>query len=298
MQPMSHAFASSRVHPGSWWLLGLCGAFAANLAANLWFSSQLILAAVALILICRDESSRAQGIGFYLAICGFVVAVRIGLHLIFQAEPVTGLSLWIAGGDALKLAAVIMAVAVANTLASPRELLRSTPKALYELAAAVAIAINLAPQLIISLQRVRRAAALRGRSKGLRAFTSILIPTLEDAMQRSLDLAASMSVRGFGTRNPQSRAIRRLSTLAAIASLSMIGLATYSLMSSADGTVGMCLALTSLMPLVLFVRLQGTGVMRTRFRHRALVWQDAVLAVLGIAVLVVAWRLSLPVVGD
>lgn len=295
---MSHALSANRVHPGSWWILGLCGALAANLAGNIWFSNQLILAAVALILICRDASSRAQGLGFYLAICGFIVAVRISLHLIFQAEPITQLGLWITAGDALKLAAIIMSIAVANTLASPRELLRSTPKALYELAAAVAIAINLTPQLVDSLQRVRRAAALRGRSKGMRALSSILVPTLEDAMQRSLDLASSMALRGFGAREPHSRANRIATVAAALSSLSLMAFATYSFLTSAESSPGLALALASLAPLALFVRLQGAGIVRTRLRIRRFQLQDAVLICLGIATLLTAWWLSIPVVGD
>ena len=295
---MSHAFSAHRVHPGSWWLLGLCGALAANLADNIWFSSQLIVAAVALILICRDESSRAQGLRFYLAICGFVVVVRIGLHLIFQAEAITQLGLWLITGDALKLAAIIMSIAVANTLASPRELLRSTPKALYELAAAVAIAVNLTPQLVDSLHRVRRAAALRGRSKGMRALSGILIPTLEDALQRSLDLASSMALRGFGSRKPHSRANRLMTATAALSALSMMAWATYSFLASAESTLGLALALGSLVLLAVFIRLQGEGILRTRMNIRPFVWQDFALLSLGIAILLTAFWLSIPAVGD
>lgn len=295
---MKHAFSANRPHPGAWWLLGLCGALAANLAANVYFSTNLIAAAIGLILLCRDDSVRGKSIGFYLTICAFVVAVRIGMHLIFQAEPITHLGVWVAASEAFKLAAIIMSIAVANTLASPRELLRSTPKALYELAAAIAIAINLAPQLVQSLQRVRRAAALRGRSKGMRSLNGILIPTLEDALQRSLDLAAIMDARGFGSRTPQPRATRRIATGAAFGSLSLIGWATYSLMTNADSTPGLVLGGSAILPMALFLRLQGRGVQRSRFRVRKLVWQDLMIGGIAIAVLLVGWWFSIPIAGD
>ena len=37
-----------------------------------------------------------------------------------------------------------------------------------------------------------------GRSTGIRALHSIVIPVLEDALERSLLLAASMDSRGYG----------------------------------------------------------------------------------------------------
>ena len=295
---MNHSLSANRVHPGSWWLLGLCGALAANLAANIYFSANLIAAAVGLIFLCRDESVRGRSIRFYLTISAFAVLIRIGLHLIFQAEPITQLGVWVAAGQALKLAAIIMSIAVANTLASPRELLRSTPKALHELAAAIAIAINLAPQLVQSLQRVRRAAALRGRSKGMRSLNGILIPTLEDALQRSLDLAASMNARGFGKRAAQPAALRRWATVSAFGSLSLLGWATYSLMMNSESTPGLVLGGSAILLMALFVRLQGREVKRSRFRVRKLVWQDLLVTGIAIAVLVVGWWLSIPIAGD
>lgn len=298
MQAMNHALSASRVHPASWWLLGLSGATAANLASNIWLSSHLIIWAIFIILLCRDDSARGKSLRFYLVICSVIVMVRVGLHLIFQAEPIDQMSVWLATSDALKLAAIIMCIAVANSLANPRELLRSTPKALYELGAAIAIAVNLAPQLVSSLQRVRRAATLRGRSKGMRALNGILIPTLEDAMQRSLELAASMSSRGFGARKSQPAWRNRVASGSAFVSLSLMMFATYVLLATSEELLGLGLAAGSLLPLTLFVRLRGAGVVRTRFRIRRLVWQDLAIVSTAMFVIFVGWYFSFPVVGD
>ncbi len=83
------------------------------------------------------------------------------------------------------------------------------PGALYELGVAVTVSLSVAPQLVQSVQRVHRARRLRaGQTKGLRALRGIVVPVLEDALERSLRLAAAMDSRGYGragTATPRSR---------------------------------------------------------------------------------------------
>ena len=101
--------------------------------------------------------------------------------------------------DGMRLAAVIICVGAANSLANPRRLLASLPSALYEVGTAVVIALSLFPQLAESVQRVRRARRLRGDpGRGIGALRRIVVPVLEDALERSLSLAASMDARGYG----------------------------------------------------------------------------------------------------
>ena len=75
------------------------------------------------------------------------------------------------------------------------------PGALYEVGTAVVVALSVAPQLVESVLRVRRARRLRGgRQRGLRAVRGIAMPVLVDALDRSLALAAAMDSRGYGRR--------------------------------------------------------------------------------------------------
>ena len=100
--------------------------------------------------------------------------------------------------ESLRLAVMLLCIGAANALANPRQALRSVPAALYEASTAVVIALSVAPQLIESIQRVRRARRLRGDSTtSLRSMGTIAMPVLADAIERSLSLAAGMESRGF-----------------------------------------------------------------------------------------------------
>lgn len=237
------------IHPSSWWLLGGALAILAGSAINVFTPLAISLVSIALILIFRENATWAKSLSFYLYLAGLVVAIRILFRIVFSyssfqndialALPrfqlnlgftqieflgkVSWTSLNGALVDGLRLAAIILAVALATTLANPRKLLKNAPGALYEIATSVSVAINLAPQLIESLHRVRRARSLRGKSKRTSRLTGIVIPIIEDTLDRSLLLAASMDARGFGRRGKQSNSelfiARLLGLIALLANL-------------------------------------------------------------------------------
>ena len=72
---------------------------------------------------------------------------------------------------------------------------------LYELGVVVTVALSFAPQTVVAAAGVRDARRLRGRPhRGLRGLRGLAVPVLEGALERSLDLAASMDSRGYGRR--------------------------------------------------------------------------------------------------
>lgn len=227
----THLVSAYKTNPLSWWLAGISCAVVASLTSNLFVLIAICIGALTTIRLCRDDSPWAQSIGFYIKLAAIVVALRVIFRIIFNLGssrkdaflllpsidfdlgfgntlklfgPISQEAFTLALVDGFRLAAIILAVGMANSLANPRKLLKSTPGALYEIATAISIAINLAPQLIASLGRVRRARSLRGQSKGIKAITGIVIPVLEDTIDQSMGLAASMSARGFGRKGNRS----------------------------------------------------------------------------------------------
>ena len=114
----------------------------------------------------------------------------------------------------------IRCIGAANALANPKRALRVLPGALYELGVAVVVSLSVAPQLVESVQRVRRARKLRGGTGvGLHALREVAIPVLEDALERSLQLAAAMDSRGYGRTGRASRRSRRVTGVLMIAGM-------------------------------------------------------------------------------
>ena len=220
-----------KIHPATWWLLAIVLAIVASTATALWQTALIAALSISLILLFREAAPWARSLGFYMSLAAAVILIRIVFRIVFSFSadgdavlfhlPALELNLGLGAINLLgdvsarsmlgalldgsRLAAIILAIAIANTLANPKKLLKSAPGALYEIATSVSVAINLAPQLIESFNRVRRARTLRGRSRKTGQLSGILIPVLEDTLDRSLLMAASMDARGFGRRTSQSK---------------------------------------------------------------------------------------------
>lgn len=122
----------------------------------------------------------------------FFVGIRIG-------GPVTSQRLLSGFDEAILLVALILIFATANALSNPRSLLRILPRRFYGIGLVGVISSSVAPQAARGIERVRGARRLRGqRVHGLRAWRSVALPVLEDSLERSIDLAASLESRGYG----------------------------------------------------------------------------------------------------
>jgi energy-coupling factor transport system permease protein len=133
--------------------------------------------------------------------------------------------------DGLRLGTLLCCLGAANTLANPKRALRVLPGALYELGVAVVVSLSVAPQLVESVQRVRRARKLRGGGQsGFHALRSVAIPVLEDALDRSLRLAAAMDSRGYGRTGNASQRERRATGAFMIAGMCGLCIGAYGLL--------------------------------------------------------------------
>ena len=283
------------LHPIAWWIWALGLAVAVNRTTNplLLF---LVLAVLAFVVVSRrTDAPWARAFKYYLVLGLIVIGLRVvfrsvfgsginaGDHVLLRLPRIATPS-WYSGiriggpvsleatlsaaSDGLRLATLICCIGAANALANPKRALRILPGALYELGVAVVVSISVAPQLVESVQRVARARRLRaGRGKGLRALRSIAIPVLEDALERSLLLAAAMDSRGYGRTGPQSRGTRRLTAALMVSGMLGLSAGAYGLL---DGTAPRYLGLPAILVgaglCCAGLALGGRRVTRTQYR--------------------------------
>ncbi|MGJ3507863.1 energy-coupling factor transporter transmembrane component T [Enemella sp. A6] len=243
-----------QLHPWAWWGWALLIAAATSLTTNPLVLILVAAAVTVVALTCRGDSVWARGLWAYYVLAGVVLVFRVLIFVVFGTSSPTATVLftlprfelpsWMAGiglggpvaaepllaaaYSALQLAVMIICVGAANALANPRRALRSVPSALYEVSVVIVVGMTMAPQLVISAVRVRRARRLRGHT----TTASIMLPVLEDAIDRSLGLAAGMESRGFGsTRRARGR---RWSTVLMLFGSAALTVGGYLLLAHGD----------------------------------------------------------------
>lgn len=288
MSPLPRA-----VHPGAWWLWALGMAAAASRTTNPLLLA-LIVAVVGFVVVQRrGDAPWALAFRMYLVLGAFIVAMRVVFRIVFGGGmgetvlftlPEIPLPEWAAGirllgpvaaeqllggaYDGMRLAAMVICVGAANALANPKRMLKALPGALYEVGTSVVVTLSVAPQLVESVQRVRRARLLRGGStKGRRAIRGILIPVLEDAMNRSLALAAAMASHGYGRTGRIAPRTRLVTGVLVIGGLLGVCAGLYGAMgASTPVLLGTPLLLAGLALAAVGFLLGGRRVRRTTYR--------------------------------
>lgn len=280
------------LHPGAWWTWALLLATAATRTSNPLLLG-LLLAVVAFVVAGRRTPRGGRAFGFFVRLGILVLAMRLVFEALFGSPlpghvlvrlprvplpsalaglriggAVTSESLVSASYSGLQLATLLICVGAANSLASPRRLLRSLPGALYELGVAVTVAMSFAPQLVLASSRVRRARRLRGKStSGLRGWVGSALPVLQDGLESSIELAAAMDSRGFGRRGAVSHARRRVASSALLIGLLAVAAAMYGLLATGSpAVIGLPLLLGGSGIAAAAVLLGGHGVVRTKYR--------------------------------
>ena len=245
------------LHPVAWWLWASGLALAAGATSNPVLLVALIAVAGAVVGARRPATPWASSYGAFLHIALIVLAVRVvlyvflgdatGSHVLLRVPQLPLPHDWgvrIGGAiteeglvtsleDGLRLATVLVCIGAANSLASPARLLKVMPGALYEVGVAVGVAVSFAPQAVASLGRVRRARRLRGRrDRGFAALRGIAVPVLEGALERSVDLAAAMDVRGFGRTGTVPARTRRLAAALTLTGVVAVCAGSYGLLTA------------------------------------------------------------------
>ncbi|HVS68748.1 MAG TPA: CbiQ family ECF transporter T component [Mycobacteriales bacterium] len=279
----------------AWWV------WAIGLGAAVSQTDNPLLLLVALAVLAyvvtarRTDAPWARGLKYYFALALIVVVLRVIFrsvfggaiathdHILFRL-PQVPLPHWAAdvqlGGqvslentvsaaaDGMRLAVLLCCIGAANALANPRRALRVLPGALYELGVAVVVCMSVAPQLVESIGRVRRARRLRSAGKsGLRSLRAIAIPVVEDAFERSLRLAAAMDSRGYGRRGEVSARTRAVTTGFLLAGMAGLCAGAYGLLDrSTPALLGMPTMLAGGALCCVGLGLGGRRITTTRYR--------------------------------
>lgn len=215
------------LHPVAWWVWALGGVVAASRTTNPLILALLLTATTFVVVARAPGRSELKLFGWYLVAGLVIICIRM-FFAMFVGVNVNGTTLftlpslelpeWTMGlrlggavtvesllsafVDGLRLATLIVVLGAANCLTDPRRMLRVVPGALYELGTAVVVALTIAPQLVASGVKIRRAQRLRlssaSNGRAPRLLRGLVIPVLEDSLDRSLALASSMDARGYG----------------------------------------------------------------------------------------------------
>lgn len=310
------------LHPLAWWAWAIGLATAVSRTTN-----PLLLVAVLAVLGVvvagrRSDATWARSFHYYLVVALVVVAIRVGFRVVFGGGgegpgahvlvtlPRIPLPSWAAGirlggpvtlegalaalYGGLRLGTLLCCVGAANALANPKRALRLLPGALYELGVAVTVALSVAPQLVESVQRVRRARRLRGAVvSGRRAVVrTVAVPVLQDALERSLHLAAAMDSRGYGRTGAVTRRSRRATGALLVAGMCGLCLGAYGLLGgSSPAALGLPMLAGGSVLCVAGLAVGGRRVRRTRYRPdpwRAPEWAVVACGVVPAVVLAVS----------
>ena len=296
------------------WALGL--ATAASFTTNPLVLLTIVAVATVTVLARRSAQPWARSFRLYLWLGVIVLVVRVlfrillggndaghvllslpevplpdwvlGLHLL---GPVTRESVLFGLYDGLRLGTIVVCVGAANALANPKRLLRSVPAALHEVGTALVVAVTVLPQFADSARRVRLAQSLRaGDTRRVGRLRRYLVPILEDALERSLRLAAGMDTRGYGRAGSATAAERRVTGALMLAGLCGICVGVYAALDqTAPRLLATPMLLLGVVVAVVGLLSAGRRVPSTRYRPDRWSLPEALVMASGLAAAVAMW---------
>ena len=220
-----------QLHPLTWWIWAIGLAIAVIRFDSTIFTFLCVGAVAAVVFFNREDAPWGHSFNWTVKLSAWILLVRtvigvvIGVPIpgrVLFSIPVVPLPSWMPGiriggsvtaerlssalSEGITICAIIIIFGAATSLTSPHKLLRILPIYVYEFGVTVVIATSVLPQLVSSIARIRQAQRLRGQTvKGFRSWKRVAIPLLEEALAKSLDLAASMDSRGYGVSKKRSK---------------------------------------------------------------------------------------------
>jgi len=287
----------------------------ASFTTNPWLLLGLMAVAGLVVSARRSDQPWAGAFGLYLGVAVVIVVIRVLFRVLLGGVPghvlvnlpTVPLPSWVLGirllgpvtrealltglYDGLRLATIIVCLGAVNALANPKRLLRSVPAALYEVGTALVVAVTVLPQLADSVRRVRAAQALRaGDSRRIGRLRRFLVPVLEDALERSLALAAGMDTRGYGRAGTLSARARRTTSTLMLVGLVGLAAGVYAVLDpTTPGWLAPLMLAGGLGAAVAGLRLAGRRVQRSVYRPDPWRWPELAVVATGVVVGMVGW---------
>ncbi|HWX75746.1 MAG TPA: energy-coupling factor transporter transmembrane component T [Solirubrobacteraceae bacterium] len=140
---------------------------------------------------------------------GLTVFARLGSLGPFGQGNLTVEALVYGGVVALKVTIMILLGTLASLAVDPDELLRIVRRLSFRSALTASLAVRMVPLLAADAQRLAEAQRTRPPSapRGARARLAVLSAVLEGSLDRAMDVAATLEVRGFaGARRAKRQA--------------------------------------------------------------------------------------------
>ena len=209
------------IHAVAWYVWLGCVLVATSLTRNPLYLL-LLLAKIALVIesLCApstvDDSPIIVAPGrftFFVVPAGILFnafTTHTGKTVLFSlpdALPLLGGPITLEGAvfgaiNGMVLAAFFTAFTVLNLAVPIRDLIRLVPRAFYPVAVVVSIAITFVPTTRRQIQQIREAQAVRGhRMRGWRDWLPLFMPLLIGGLERAMQLAETLTARGFAAEN-------------------------------------------------------------------------------------------------
>ncbi len=187
----------------------------------------------------------------------------------------------------LALTAILLTLTTFNSLVDHYQLLRSTPRFLYQSAIVMSIALTFIPHMFIAQREIREAQALRGhRFRHIRDLLPLFLALLAEGLERSLTLAESMEARGFSRQagGQAAQAGLLIKSLIALALILLAGGAfAWSYFSYKVIAGGIMVGGGGLLVAALW--LVGHNVQRSRYRREVWRREDTLMVITSMAII-------------
>lgn len=295
MAALTHPF-----HATTWWLWAVCAAISISIQNALSVVVLLIALSIWIARALITDTKHWKSFLLMLRIAAFILISRIllqiilgvpvGNHILFRL-PEINLPSWISGlriggivtaeslsaslNDSLRLAGLIVVIATAVSLTTTSRVIQQLPVAFHELGMVIIIAFTFLPHLFADVQRINQASRWRGQdSSKLRTISHNLVSISESALERSVRLAAALTVRGYGTATSNQNWRKPIYAGLAFFTIEILRL-LVSQPSIAD------VLILSFSSILIAVGIRMAGKVATRTKYRTEVWHGRDFGVLS-----------------